>query len=308
MRLIVDTDTAGDDVFSLLLALRTPGVDLEAVTICVGNVAFDQQVENALYTIEVAGRAGDVAVYRGADRPLLREWVDAAYVHGSDGMGESGFPRARQRPAPGHAVDVIVRTVMESPGEVTILAQAPLTNVALAYLREPGIARATKHLFVMGGTNNGIGNVTPAAEYNFYVDPEAACIVLGAGFDVTLVDWNLCRRDGLFTHDQLAAIEALDTPLARFFGAVNRKVLEYCVSIGMPGSTHPDLLACAIALDAAVVLRSDRVAVDVETRGELTRGYCLVDSLHETDREPNVRLVEEADGDLVFERFLDVLR
>src|SRR5262245_48105727 len=125
-RLIIDTDTAGDDVFSLLIALRDRRAGLEALTICCGNVAFDQEVENALYTVEMAGRAGEVPVYAGCDRPLIAEWVGAEYVHGQDGMGDSLFPRSGQRPEVEHAVDELVRRVNESPGELTILAQAPL--------------------------------------------------------------------------------------------------------------------------------------------------------------------------------------
>jgi inosine-uridine nucleoside N-ribohydrolase len=189
-RLIVDTDTAGDDVFSLLIALRHPGVAVEAITVCCGNVAFDQEVENALYTVEIAGRAGGVPVYAGCREPLLAEWVGAEYVHGQDGMGDSFFARAKQRPEPEHAVDELVRRIDESPGELTILAQAPLTNLALAVTRDPSIAGKVAHLYVMGG---GVGNITPAAEYNFYVDPEAARIVLNAGFPLTLFTWSLTR-------------------------------------------------------------------------------------------------------------------
>jgi len=182
-RLIVDTDTAGDDVFSLLIALRHPNATLEAITVCCGNVAFEQEVENALYTVEMAGRAGEVPVYAGCPQPLIAGWVGAEYVHGQDGMGDSFFPRAAQRPEPGHAVDELVRRVNESPGELTILAQAPLTNLAAAVVRDPSIAQKVARLYVMGG---GDGNITPAAEYNFFVDPEAARIVLNAGFPLTL--------------------------------------------------------------------------------------------------------------------------
>src|SRR5262245_12937699 len=167
VRLIIDTDTAGDDVTSLLIALRHPNAQLEAVTICNGNVAFDQQIENALYTIEQAGR--DVPVYPGCPRPLVAEPVDAAYVHGQDGMGGSFFPKPSLRPSFEHAVDELVRRVDESPGELTLLAQAPLTNIAAAVVRDPSLARNVKRLYVMGG---GVGNITPAAEFNFYVDPE----------------------------------------------------------------------------------------------------------------------------------------
>jgi purine nucleosidase len=124
MRLIIDTDTAGDDAFSILLALRQPGVTLEALTICNGNVPFDQQVENALITLEMARRGGSVPVYPGCRLPILRKPLNATYVFGADGMSDANFPRATQRPEAEHAVDAIVDLVMANPGEITILAQA----------------------------------------------------------------------------------------------------------------------------------------------------------------------------------------
>jgi purine nucleosidase len=305
-RLIVDTDTAGDDVFSLLLALRDSRVELEAITVCCGNVAFEQEVENALYTVEQAGRSGEVPVYAGCSRPLLAEWVGAEYVHGQDGMGDSFFPRARQRREREHAVDELVRRIGESPGELTILAQAPLTNLAAAVARDPSIAGKVAHLYVMGG---GIGNITPAAEYNFHVDPEAAKIVLGAGFPFTLFTWTLTRTHGVFDDDKLARIAALDTPLARFFGQVNRKAREFDDRVNhLGGSTHPDSMACAAILDPSLVLAAEDAVIDVETSGELTRGWSLIDTLGRTGREPNARVVTDFDTERFFALMLAALQ
>lgn len=293
MRLIIDTDTAGDDVFSLMLALTRPGVSVEAITIAHGNVGFAQHAENALTTLEVCGRAGEVPVHLGATRPLTRAPLSASYVFGAEGMSDSGFPAAAQRPAEGPAPEEIVRRIMAAPGEITLIAQAPLTNMALAVALEPRIAHACRHLWIMGGTDNGIGNVTPAAEYNFYVDPEAAKIVLGAGFDVSIVTWTLTLQDGLFTLDQLAELDALDTPKSRFFTAVNRTSLAFARQTqGLGGSLHPDLLTCALALDEGLILGADRCVVDVETQGELTRGYLSVS-------HPILPDVELADPELV---------
>jgi len=307
MRLIIDTDTAGDDVFSLMIALTRPGVTVEAITIAHGNVGFAQHAENALATLEACGRGGEVPVYLGAERPLSRAPLAATYVFGADGMSDAGFAKAVQRPAPGEAADEIVRRIMAAPGEITLIAQAPLTNLALAVTREPRIAQACRHLWIMGGTDNGVGNVTPAAEYNLYVDPEAAKVVMAAGFDLSVVTWTLTLRDGLFTLDQLAELEALNTPRSRFFTAVNRASLAFAQKTqGLGGSLHPDALTCALALDERLILDSDRCVVDVETQGELTRGYLSVShpilpdvELADPDlprREPNARVIKAADG------------
>ena len=303
-RLIVDTDTAGDDVFSLLLALLDPRAQLEAITVCCGNVAFEQELENALYTVEQAGCGGEVPVYAGCPRPMIAEWVGAEYVHGQDGMGDSFFPNASRRPEREHAVDELVRRINQSPGELTILAQAPLTNLATAVVRDPAIATKVDRLYVMGG---GAGNITPAAEYNFYVDPEAAKIVLNAGFPLTLFTWTLTLSHGVFYDEDLARIDAVDTPLARFYRQMTRKAEEFERRMGVPGTTHPDSMVAAAIVEPSLVRATREVHVDVETTGDLTRGYSSIDTLGSTGNAPNCTLVEDYDTRGFLELFLGVL-
>jgi purine nucleosidase len=304
-RLIVDTDTAGDDVVSLMLGLCEPRVQLEAITIVCGNVRFEQEVENALYTVEAVGRGGEVPVYPGCARPLLAEWVGAEYVHGQDGMGDHFFPAAKQRPEDAHAVDEIVRRVGASPGELTILAQGPLTNLAAAVALDAELPHKVKALYVMGG---GEGNITPAAEYNFYVDPEAAKIVLNAGFPLTLFTWTLTLTHGVLDDAQVAQIEALDTPRAALYVAVNRKAREFERSMGIMGITHPDSMVAAAIIEPSLVRAAVDAVVDVETTGELTRGWNLIDTQGRTGREPNARVVTDYDTDGFFEVLMGVLR
>ena len=314
MRLIIDTDTAGDDAFSILLALKAPHVTLEGITICNGNVPFDQQAENALYTLEVAGAGGTVPVYKGCPLPMLRKPVDATEFFGADGMSDAHFPQAAQRPEDGHAVDFLIDTIMSNPGEIEILAQAPLTNIATAWVKEPRISENLKHLWVMGGLDNSIGNTTPASEFNFYVDPEAAKIVVNAGFNLTLSTWTLTMSSGLLPDDKLRVIEAMDTPLSRFFMTISQAPFKRTeMRYGRPLSTHPDSLTCACAIDPEVMLEVADCLVDVETQGELTRAYSSICTPLTPDEAEidflwpaapaNARVIRKADTN----RFADML-
>lgn len=291
--LVLDTDTAADDCFALLACLKHPRAALAAVTVVAGNVGFDQQLQNALITIETAGRGGQVPVHPGARAPLVRPWVSAEYVHG-DGKGEQSWPAPTHRAETEHAVLALLRLADQHAGALDLVCIGPLTNVATALAVDRDLPAKVRHLYVMGGSNNWRGNITPAAEYNFYVDPEAARAVLSAGFDTTIVDWSLTVRQAVFNDDELAAIADLDTPLSRFFTAVNQPTLRFDRSVGISGSTHPDLLTALALLEPDLVVRTGRYHVDVETAGELTRGYSAFD-WGVFGREPNATVVEEID-------------
>ena len=297
-RIIIDTDTAGDDVNALLTALHY--FKVEGVTIAGGNVAFDQEVENALYTIQVANPGYRVPVYKGHNSPMLsfaqKEHKTVENIHGNYGMGDAEFEKAEQRPEEQHAVDFIIETVKANPGEVTLLAIAPLTNIAMALKKDPTIAADIPHLYVMGGTNNTLGNITPSAEYNFYVDPEAARIVLHAGIPITMISWDICTKYSVMYEDDLNEIEALNTKGSRFFMEINNFVRRANKTThNIDGSTHPDAILVAIAANEALMTQSNQYYVDIETAGELTRGYSLVDTNNVTGNTPNVRVCEAVD-------------
>ena len=299
-RLVIDSDTASDDCFALLVGLLHPEARLEAVTIVAGNVDFDRQVRNALVTIERAGRGGEVPVHPGCRRPLVRERSGSEYVHG-DGLGGRAFPDPVQQPSAEHAVDALLRLAGAAPGEVDVVCIGPLTNLAVAVSRDPELPHKLRSLWVMGGVNNGRGNMVPAAEFNFYADPEAARVVLRAGFNPHIVTWDPTVRQARFGRPQLERIAALGTPLSEFFVAVNETSLRYNERAGIAGSTHPDSLTTMCLLEPELVTRAAPYHVDVEIHGELTRGYSvfdwgLPDPWGRPAAEPNATVVEEVDA------------
>ncbi|MBT0768721.1 nucleoside hydrolase [Kineosporia sp. J2-2] len=300
--LVIDTDTAQDDCIAILAGLLTAEADLRAITMVAGNVGFDRQVRNAFLTLNVADKLGQVPMYLGSRRPLVRPWVSAENVHG-DGAGGLDMDFDGCEPQPEHAVDALLRLAEEADGELSVVAIGPLTNIALAVAKKPEFAQQVKHLVIMGGSNNDRGNITAAAEFNFYVDPEAAKIVFDAGFRITVVPWApLTLRQAVFGRDTLDEIAGIDTPLARFFTRVCSSTLEFDESVGIPGTTHPDSLSVAVLLRPELITRSARYNVDIETGSELTRGYAAMSwGVH--GLTPNATVVEEIDAP-AFRQFL----
>ena len=276
-KFIIDTDTASDDAVALVMALRWPDVEVEAITVVNGNVPVEQGARNALYSAQMAGKA--VPVYLGADRPLVREIARADWFHGRDGMGDMNYPAAQRAPESKHAVDAMIDTIKANPG-IIMVTLAPLTNVALALRRAPEIVANVSRCIVMGGTACSVGNVTPAAEFNIYCDPEAARIVFRSGLPIEMVGWELSRFDAHIMPDEMAAIRAFGTPLANFALDCNRRALEASLEqSGDPGLNLPDPVAMAVALDPGVVTRRSPHYVEIETQSELTRGMTVVDQL-----------------------------
>lgn len=303
-RIVIDTDTAADDSFALLVGLLHPVAQLEAITIVSGNVDFDQQVQNALMTLEAAGRGGQVPVHLGSRVPFARPWY-AASAHG-DGKGNMDWPLPDQSPDREHAAHALVRIVDENPGEIDIVAIGPLTNLATAVVLDRDFPTKVRSLRIMGGCDNSVGNVSAAAEYNFFVDPEAADIVLRAGFDVTIVTWTLTLSSALWTAEQLAEIADIGTPLAQFFTALDGPNLSYNEGVGIVGSTHPDSLTAMLLVRPDLIVSTSPAFVAVETRSELTRGYSLMDRRAERNA-PNARIVDAVDAEGFYRAFQDLL-
>lgn len=304
LRILLDTDTAGDDAIAILMALRATNARLEGITINCGNIDFDQQVENALYTVEFAGMSGKVPVYPGARHPLVKDWTTVESIHGGDGMGGSHFPKPKQRPDPKWAAEAIVDTISSKPGEITLVEIAPMTNVALALRLEPTIAKKVKRFYFMGGTNNYPGNTTPSAEFNFWVDPDAAKVVLGAGMPTTMVGWEICMRHAVIDAEAYRHIEAMGTREAEFFVAVNRAVRRYYRRRrGIDATSCPDSITMSIVLNAEVATSVLPQYVDVDNESQAFRGATIVDEANILGRKPNVSVVLEA-SQLKFRRML----
>ena len=292
LKILLDTDTAGDDTVAIMMAARAANAKLVGVTINCGNIRFDQEVENALYTLQVAGLSRRVPVYPGTRHPILKDWTTVENIHGKDGMGNSSFPRAKQRPSQDAAVDAIVDTINSEPGEITLVEIAPMTNLALAIRKDPSIVKKVKEFYFMGGTNQYLGNVTPAAEFNFWVDPEAAKIVLGSGMPTTMVGWEICMKYGLIGPREYAEIGAMTTKYSEFFISVNRQVRKFMrEERGMDATSCPDSITMSIVLNPKVATDVRKRFVDVDASDGISRGATIVDDMKVLGKKPNVSMV-----------------
>jgi purine nucleosidase len=275
---LIDTDTASDDAVAIIMALRAQDVRVVAITTVAGNVDVQQSTRNALYTVELCG--ADVPVYTGAEKPLLRRYENATWFHGRDGLGDHGYPPPRRTPGKLHAVDAIIEAIEANPGLV-IVTLAPLTNLALALAKKPDIAAKVGRCLVMGGAPCCEGNVTPAAEYNIWVDPEAARVVMLTGLPIELIGWHLCRGDAVVREDDIARILGLNNAVAQFAIECNSHAREaYKVQTGEEGISLPDPVAMCLALDPTVGTEWSSHYVEIETQSELTRGMTVVDRLN----------------------------
>jgi inosine-uridine nucleoside N-ribohydrolase len=276
--LLVDTDTASDDAVALIMAMRSNEVRVAAITVVAGNVPVAQATSNALYTAELCG--SDVPVYSGAEGPLQRKLVTADWFHGADGLGDHGYKPAKRQAEPGHAVDALIETLRKNPG-IEIVTLGPLTNLAMALLREPQLAASVRRCVVMGGAPCCVGNVTPVAEFNIWVDPEAARIVFHSGLPIEMVGWQLCRGDAVLHPQEIDRVLALKNPIAEFAIRCNSTALEaFFKQTGQRGISLPDPVCMGIGLNPALCTSSSEHYVEIETASELTRGMTIVDQLN----------------------------
>ena len=306
-RIIIDTDPGQDDAAAIFLAFGSPAeIDLLGITTVAGNVPLSYTSRNALILCELCNR-GDVKVFAGADRPLSRPLVTAEHVHGKTGLDGPDLAEPTLKLQEQHAVDFIIETLRNEPaGSVTLCTLGPLTNIATAFNRAPDIIPRIREIVSMGGGFSEGGNITPAAEFNIYVDPEAAKIVFGAGVPMVLMPLDVTHQ--LLTRkDRVARMRAIGTPpaiaMVEMLEFFERFDVEKYGSDG--GPLHdPTVVAYLVKPE---LFGGKLCNVEIETASELTAGMTVIDWWHVTERPRNVKVIRavDADGffDLLIERF-----
>lgn len=275
-QILMDVDTGVDDALAIILAHRWPRAQVVAIGTVTGNTSAAQAATNTLKTLDALGAQTPVAV--GAMQAMARgPFPSEENVHGADGLGDADLPAPTRAPTGEHAVDQLLRLVHERPGELSLYASGPLTNLGLALQRDPELPHLVKEVMVMGGAIVAAGNSTATAEANIYHDPEAANLVFAADWPVTLVALDVTMR-ALLRQDELAILRASDRPLARFTMRILSPYLKlYSQRFGFDAVTMHDPLAMALLLDPSLALERVRLDTRVETAGELTVGMTVAD-------------------------------
>lgn len=299
-RVILDTDPGIDDALAILLALASPEVQLEAVTVVSGNSPLAQCVTNALSVLELAG-ASHIPVAAGVTVPLVQPLLTAPETHGNTGLGYAQLPPPSHDPVAQHAVDLLIERIMGAPGEITLVAVAPLTNIALAIRREPRIVQAVREVIIMGGALRHQGNTTPLAEFNTYVDPHAAHIVYHSGMPITLAPLDVTYQCILMQTDVDRLLQS-SSPITRFIADSTRFYMEFHDEYqSINGCVINDPLALAMAF-APDLVETQALYVTVDLHSELGLGNTIADFYNAWHKPPNMQaaLVVQA------RRFIDL--
>ncbi|MCB5201452.1 nucleoside hydrolase [Neorhizobium sp. T786] len=300
-KIIIDTDPGQDDAAALMLAFASPDeLEVLGLTAVAGNVPLALTSRNVRIVCELCGRT-DVPVYEGAKQPIARQLVTAEHVHGRTGLDGAELPEPTMAVQPQHAVDFIVETIMREPeGSVTLCTLGALTNVALALQKEPAIAERVKELVMMGGGFFEGGNITPAAEFNIYVDPDAAAAVFASGMPIVMMPLDVTHQV-LTRKDRVAKIAALDTRPAKvlvdwlaFFERFDEE------KYGSDGGPLHDPTVIAYLLKPEL-FSGRHCNVEIETQSELTVGMTVVDWWRVSGRQPNAMVMRDVDSDGFFE-------
>lgn len=291
---LIDTDTASDDAVALLMALREPAVRVEAITVVAGNCPVDICVRNALITVEKADTYSP-PVYAGRSGPMMRDLFTAEYVHGSDGMGEMNLPDPKLKKESGHAVDAIIEMASKFAGELEIITLGPLSNLALAILKEPAICQQVKRVYIMGGAGLGPGNITPVAEFNFYVDAEAAHIVMASPMKKSVVGWDVCYDETFINRDDMAKLSNL-SDLGAFAVRCNQTLVEFNKNWDKDGFDLPDPTTVVAAYYPDIITNQFEAYGYMEYQSQECYGQFLIDQHNLKEKEDNVTIVSKIDA------------
>jgi len=291
-KVLIDCDPGHDDMVALMLACASDKLEVLGVTTVAGNQEGEKTFNNTLKILTLIDRK-DVTVARGFDKPILRELVTAPEIHGVSGLDGADLPIPEVRPSNLHAVDFIINTLLESDEKLYLIPTGPLTNIGVALLREPRIKEKIERIVLMGGAVFD-SNITPAAEFNIYVDPEAAKIVFESGLPLTMVGLDVTNK-AIFSFKDIDSLEKFNgkvskvvAPLLRFFARANYEIF------GFKGAPLHDALAVSYLIDETV-LSTKFLHVDIETRGDFTRGQTVVDVYGVTRKAPNVEVAFDLD-------------
>jgi purine nucleosidase len=319
-KVIFDTDPGTDDALALMLALNSPELDVRAITVVPGNVTASQGLENALRMVSLANRC-DIPVAGGAQHPLFQKLVTAEFWHGKNGLANIELPASKCKVDSHFGPDLIIQMVHASPHEITLVPVGPLTNIALAVLKDPSIVPLVKEVILMGGSISG-GNVNAAAEANIFNDPEAAQIVFQAGWPLTMVGLDVGDKT-LFSGKYLDQLNQTHGPVNDFISAVGKFLIDLSAKFNVPGAPMYDPLAVGVAIDASLV-KSPEMHVDVETRGDFTRGETVANRHGTVERnvmhgdryviegvdrvEPNAKVCVDVDADRFLQLFVSRIK
>jgi len=315
-KVIFDTDPGTDDAMALMLALNSPELDVRAITVVPGNVTASQGLENALRMVSLANRC-DIPVAAGAQHPLFQKLITAEFWHGKNGLGNIELPPTKCKVDARFGPDVIIQLVHASPHEITLVPVGPLTNIALAVLKDPSIVPLVKEVVIMGGSISG-GNVNAAAEANIYNDPEAAQIVFQVGWPLTMVGLDVGDKT-LLGKRELDALATTHGPVNDFIYGVAKYLVDLSAKFGSPGTPMYDPLAVGVAIDPTLV-KAPAMHVEVESRGEFTRGETVANRRGAVERnvlhgdryviegidevKPNAKVCTEVDADRFLKMFV----
>tara|TARA_B100001057_G_scaffold248965_2_gene249222 strand:- start:54670 stop:55578 length:909 start_codon:yes stop_codon:yes gene_type:complete len=224
-KIIIDTDTATDDAVAIIMALKNKSFNIMAITTVAGNVDLNQATSNALYTCEICDKF--VPVYKGESHPLKRKLETSKFFHGKDGLGDTGPYEPSKKAEAENATNQIISLINKYPNEIEIIAIGPLTNIAKVFKYEPSVIKKIKSLYIMGGIGVGKGNITEHAEFNFWVDPDAADIVLNSEINIKMIAWDTTQIYGYLNKKNFEDLEKINTTLSRFAINIQKKGLEY---------------------------------------------------------------------------------